>query len=77
MNSDRENPIDRDWLLSIGFRPLIFNLGGLGLLDKNGQIERHEDGQWVVNCLAYKPSHFTTRGQLLDLLSALGIKPNN
>jgi hypothetical protein len=72
---EREKPIDEEWLLDLGFSPLM--CGGIGLMHQNGQVEHHQDGRWVVNCLAYNPRHFTTRGQLLDLLKSLGIKPTN
>ena len=61
---------DDEWLLSIGFEPLMCG-NAIGLMRREMQIEKHRDGRWVVNCLACENARFPTRGHVRRLIAAL------
>ena len=71
--SEREKPIDEEWLLSIGFYPTTDRGDLFHHNDIAGAFIIHSLGVISWGCEVYDIGEFTTRGQLIDLLRALDV----
>lgn len=76
--AERAEPITREWLKSIGFENgehKIFNRDFM-LIVKDGNMMLHVEGYGRDASIYRLPlPHITTRGQVLDLMRLLGVKP--
>jgi hypothetical protein len=72
--SEREKPIDEEWLRSIGFYPTTDRGDLFHHNDIAGAFIIHSLGVISWGCEVYDIGEFTIRGQLLDLLRVLGIQ---